>query len=76
MNTTNVWSTTVGLRALFYMVPPSESQEHMQSGNFDYFYTKAAIPWFYILIFIDFGISWYRKKHSYDIRDGIGTIVL
>ena len=71
MNISEAWRSTVGLRALFYMVPPSESYEAISSEN-AYFYTFRAIPWFYLLIFLDCAIGQYRNKQTYDLRDSAG----
>merc|ERR1712131_144336 len=74
MNSTTdsgLWESLIGLRALFYIVPPSEAVKDVEDVPD---YTKLAIPWFYGLIAIDIFVGYLRSNLSFEPRDSMASI--
>merc|ERR1712131_126240 len=74
MNSTTdsgLWESLIGLRALFYIVPPSEAVKDVEDVPD---YTKLAIPWFYGLIAIDIFMGYLRSNLSFEPRDSMASI--
>ena len=66
-----LWDKSIGLRAIFYIVPPSESVENLDDVPH---YLDHAIPWFYLFIIIDWLVGLVRNNLSFESRDAMGSI--
>ena len=70
MNTTDwygdLWEKSVGLRAIFYLVPPSEAVEKIENVPP---YLDYAIPWFYFFVVLDLTVGFLRNKLSFEPRN-------
>ncbi|CAG5108675.1 Oidioi.mRNA.OKI2018_I69.chr1.g3903.t1.cds [Oikopleura dioica] len=67
----SLWDQAVGLRAIFYLLPPSEHEDDVEKVPD---YIGKAIPWFYAMILLDWVVGWWRNKLSFESRDAIGSL--
>ena len=66
-----LWEKSIGLRALFYLVPPSESVGDLKDVPD---YLGHAIPWFYVVVFLDLFVGFIRSNLKFEARDAMASL--